>query len=73
MSQLFSAPKIPAPVANPAAPAAPPKRSDPAVEEARRTALAQAKRARGRRSTIITGGLGDTSNAPVARATLLGG
>ncbi len=47
--------------------------TDPSVEEARRKALEDsARKARGRASTILTGGQGDLSEAPVAKKTLLG-
>jgi len=50
-----------------------PKITDPAVEEAKRKArlAAQKRRARGGK-TILTSGLGDVSEAPVQRKTLLG-
>ncbi|MFN0043572.1 MAG: hypothetical protein ACKVSF_10230 [Alphaproteobacteria bacterium] len=49
-----------------------PSREDPAIEEARRRQLVAARRAKGRASTILTGGAGDPSDAPVQRKTLLG-
>lgn len=65
----FFAPKVP----SVAAPAPPPTMSDPSVAEARRKAIEDsARKARGRASTILTGGQGDTSNAPVAKKSLLG-
>lgn len=51
----------------------PADRDDAAVQEARRKELLQASLAKGRSSTLLTGGTGDTSAAPVARPTLLGG
>jgi len=50
----------------------PPELTDPAVEEARRKERELLRRRRGRGSTILTGGLGVTEAAPVARKTLLG-
>jgi len=69
MTSLFSSPKPP-----PLPPIPPlPKITDPAVEEAKRKArlAAQKRRARGGK-TILTSGLGDVSEAPVVRKTLLG-
>lgn len=51
---------------------APPAQADPAVEAARQKELEAAMKARGRAATILTGGQGDTSAAPVERKTLLG-
>lgn len=65
----FFAPSPPSP---PPPPPPPPTREDPAVEEARRRILAATRRAKGRASTILTGGQGDTADAPVERKTLLG-
>jgi hypothetical protein len=50
-----------------------PKLDDPAVLEAQRRELALAARARSRAATVLTGGMGDTSIAPAAIKTLLGG
>lgn len=49
-----------------------PTPEDPAVEEARQREIRQARAAKGRSSTLVTGGLGDTSEAPVVRKRLLG-
>lgn len=69
MSGMFSSPKMP----DPAPPAPAPTVADPAVEEARRKELLMASKARGRADTLLTGGAGDTSIAPLAKKTLLGG
>lgn len=68
MTGVFSAPKMPPP--EPAAP--PPTRDDPAVEESRRKELLAAAKAKGRSSTLLTGGEGVSGDAPVARKRLLG-
>lgn len=68
MSGMFSSPKIPAPTPAPE----PPTKDDPSVEEARRKELQAAAKARGRAATLLTGGDGDTSAAPVQRKRLLG-
>jgi hypothetical protein len=52
---------------------APPMMNDPSVKAAQAEAGYEAGRAKGRRSTILSSALGDTSAAPVARKTLLGG
>jgi hypothetical protein len=67
-----STPDLPAIVAATPQPS-PPSRDDDAVQEARRKELANAARRRGRASTILTSGSGDTSEAPVGRRMLLGG
>lgn len=46
--------------------------ADPAVEEARVKALKIVANAKGRSATLLTGGEGDKSKAPVQRKTLLG-
>ncbi len=61
----------PSPPSLPPPPPAP-SREDPAVEEARRRQLRAARQARGRASTILTGGEGDVSPAPAIRKALLG-
>ena len=65
----FSSPDIPAPVAPPPPPSGP-------TEEEAEAALQKEKRIqrgrRGRRSTILTSGLGVTEPANVQRKTLLG-
>jgi hypothetical protein len=65
----------------PEAPAAPPpvmldnRGVDPALENEQKKKMADAaqaeRKARGRASTILMGGMGDTSTAPVARRTLM--
>lgn len=69
---LLGAPKMPD---VPAAPLTPD--TDPAAQakiaEAERLEREAQLRARGRASTILTGGAGDTSTANTARRTLLGG
>lgn len=63
----------PSPPSPPPPPPPPPTITDPSVEEARRKAIEDsARKARGRASTILTGGQGDLSEAPVAKKTLLG-
>jgi hypothetical protein len=66
---LFSSPKQPQVIQSPAAPTP----ADPSVQLAARDAATAAATAAGRGSTILTGGQGDTSVAPVARKVLLGG
>ena len=61
-----SKPKLP----DPAPP--PPQREDPDVQAARERELERNRLARGRRTTLLTGGEGVTEAAPVARKTLLG-
>jgi len=68
MGGFFSAPS-PSP---PPAPAPVPSKDDPAVEEARRKELIAAQKARGRAASILTGGEGDTTDAPVTQKRLLG-
>lgn len=50
----------------------PPSITDPAIEEAKRKATLSAKRASGYASTLITGGMGDTSKAPAVIKSLMG-
>jgi hypothetical protein len=64
---MFS-PSMPAPTPAPE----PPKKDDPAVEEARRRELATAAKARGRAATILTGTDGAAGDAPVQHKRLLG-
>lgn len=67
MASLFSPSKpAPLPAVTPA-----PTREDPAIEEARRAAIVRDRKAKGRASTIITGGVGVT-DAPVELSQLLG-
>ena len=69
MGGIFSSPSLPAPPPTPAAPT----REDPAVADARRKEQQLATKAKGRRSTLLTGGEGDSSDANLAKKTLLGG
>lgn len=69
MGALFSGP--PDPPALPA-PTPAPTATDPAVEEARRKELIIATKTRGRAATLLTGGEGDTAEAPVQTKRLLG-
>lgn len=71
MSGLFSKPSMPAPLPPPPAPSI-----DPAIQaqtqeadRQRRLALSQG----GRASTVLTGGMGDTSTPMTASKQLLGG
>jgi len=66
---LTKPPKMPDPAPVQEAPTT----EDPAVEEARRKEIVATLNARGRASTMLTGGLGDTSAASIGRRTLLGG
>jgi hypothetical protein len=68
MGGLFS-PSAPNP---PPPPPPPPTVEDPAIEDARKKQLDVANKARGRAATLLTGGQGDTSEAPLGKATLLG-
>lgn len=70
MSGLFSTPKPP-PVSVTAT--TPPMMTDPSIQQAGALAQFAAAAARGRASTIATGGTGLTAAAPVARRTILGG
>jgi len=47
-------------------------REDPAVEEARKRQRLAARRRKGRRSTIVTGGAGVQGLAPLSRPQALG-
>jgi hypothetical protein len=67
MSTLFSKPKVPE-IKTPA----PPQPEAEAVEEARNKVKLAAMRARGRESTLLTGGMGVSGAAPVQRKVLLG-
>lgn len=74
----FSSPKpppMPAPVAIPAAP--PPTTDSAEVKKAAEDERVRQTRLKGRGSTLLTGGLGDTStpdtSAPAAKKVLLGG
>jgi len=66
----MSAPKPP-PL--PPAPPPPPEQNDPAVLDARKREIDAASKARGRKSTLLTGGEGITEAGNLARKTLLGG
>lgn len=71
MSGLFSKPSIPAPSAPLPTPAL-----DPAIQAQTQEADRQRRlqlAAGGRASTVLTGGLGDTSTPTTASQTLLGG
>lgn len=73
MGALFSSPHISSPTPTPPAPAAP---DAYAAEQAKIAADNQRKAAvgaKGRQSTVLTGGLGDYSLAPTQQRTLLGG
>jgi hypothetical protein len=61
---MFSAPSIPA------APAPAPKIDDASVQQAALAERQRAARAKGRASTMLTGGEGDTTGAPVAKPVL---
>ncbi|MDJ0970786.1 MAG: hypothetical protein QNJ06_12905 [Kiloniellales bacterium] len=63
---VFDPPKPPPP------PPPPPEPDDPAVEESRRGERKDRRRRRGLRGTILTSGLGDTSQVPDRRSSLLG-
>lgn len=58
-----SSPKLPPP-------APVPEREDPAIAEAARRQRLAEKRRRGVRSTLLTGGLGDTADPNVRRPSL---
>jgi len=64
----FLAPSTPSVPTPPPAPSM----ADPAVEEARRKQIEAQKRAKGRASTILTGGQGDTTTPELGKKTLLG-
>ena len=68
MGSMFSPPK-PKPVTPPPPP---PEADDPAIEDARWREREAAKRRKGRQATILTGGLGDTSQPQVQQPKLLG-
>lgn len=65
MSGFFGAPKMPAQTP-------PPTLEDPAIAQARAKEQQAALKAKGRAATVITGGEGDTSEAPIQRKRLLG-
>lgn len=69
IGSLFSTPKTPAVVAPPVAPTP----ADSGVQDAARDAATAAATAAGRGSTILTGGLGDTSSPQIGKKALLGG
>lgn len=54
-------------------PPKPPQPDDPEIEDARRRQRIAAANARGRDSTILTGGLGAPGPSNASGATLLGG
>ena len=53
-------------------PPPPPKRTDPEVKEASAREKKRLSARKGRSSTMLTGGLGITDDAPVAKKPLLG-
>lgn len=65
MAGLFSKPKMPDPPAIP-------KPEDTAADEARNKVRLMAAKAKGRSSTILTGGAGLTTDAPVNLKKALG-
>lgn len=69
MTALFHTPEVPAPAPAPSVPKGPTEEEKKAALEKER---ALARRAKGRRSTLLTGGIGLTSEANVQRKTLLG-
>lgn len=76
----FSSPKappMPAPVAAAPAPAPAPTTESPEVKKAGEDERGRQTRLKGRGSTLLTGGLGDTSTPdtanPTAKKVLLGG
>ena len=69
MGGLFHKPKTPSVAPAPEVPEGPTEAEKQAALEREKK---QQRMARGRRSTILTGGLGLTTEAPVARKTLLG-
>ena len=65
-------PRMPPPPPPPEPPEPPPTRDDPRVNE-EATALRKRRLARkGRKSTILTGPMGDTAKANIGKKTLLG-
>lgn len=66
MGSLFSPPEL----APPPPPPPVPTPDDPAIDEARRKLRQAELRRKGRRSTILTSGLGDTGAAPARRPQL---
>ena len=68
---MFSSPSMPA-APPPPAPPAPPKDVDPAISAAKEDERRRAALARGRSSTILTGGRGLTSEPRTAGKSLLG-
>lgn len=60
-------------VREPAAPVEPPKKDDEGVKDAATKERQRRARARGRSSTILTGGLGAPDEGSVRRASLLSG
>ncbi|HEY2068270.1 MAG TPA: hypothetical protein VGG48_01850 [Rhizomicrobium sp.] len=69
MTHLFAMPHI----SQPAQPNAPPSLTDPSVQAAARDQTAADANAEGRASTILTSGLGDTSNPQLQKKQLTGG
>jgi hypothetical protein len=69
MGSIFSAPSPPPPPPPPPLPPIP-TADDPEVKRAAEQRRLSERKRRGRRSTILTSGLGDPSTAPVGRPTL---
>ncbi|WP_428247230.1 hypothetical protein [Ferrovibrio sp.] len=65
MGGVFSGPKVPPPTPVPTL-------EDPAIAQARAAQAAAERKAQGRAATVITGGEGDTSEAPLGRKSMLG-
>lgn len=70
MAGMFAPARPAAPPPPPPPPA--PTKTDSSVEAARRSEVEAAGKARGRSASILTGGDGDTSAAPVTTKRLLG-
>ena len=67
MGSFFSKPDMPPPAAPPPTP------EDPEIEKERRRKRLAAKQRKGRASTLLTSGEGDTSPTPAPVRKLLGG
>jgi len=68
MTSLFSPPKMPEPTPMPVVPT----RDDQAVKDAEERQRKAALMAKGRQSTILTGGMGLQEEAPVKKKQLFG-
>jgi len=66
-----SVPRMPAPPPPPT-PIAPPTRDDPRVNEEASALRRRRLAMKGRKSTILTGSMGDTTEANIGKKTLLG-